>query len=294
MPTKRLGVLQKLIPRPGDGRVVLAVFMLGWTFVVLVPLLGAAVTSFLQTRGIAWTLSPSLNAYNDIIFTGRWEVIVRTLLMSGLVTLVSLAVGFPFALWLAKHARSGWLKQATFIAMTVPLFLDPSARTLVWRALLGTTGIVNTGLIGAGLIDAPLDWLLFSNFAVAFGLIAPYFPNMVWPIYLAILLIDDELIAAARDIGASPFQALRDVIVPLSLSGVAAGIVFTFVPVLGDNVATRLLGGGKKEYLADSVTSLVTTMNYSGAAAFATIVLALTAIFIGMFGVLEARARGRQ
>ena len=174
--------------------------------------------------------------------------------------------------------------------MTVPFFLDPAARTLVWRSMFGSSGMVNVGLLRLGLVDHPVEWLLFSDFAVGFGTIAPYFPNMVWPIYLSILLVDDDLIAAARDLGAGPFRMLRDVMLPLSLPGIIAGIVFTFIPVMGENVVTRLLGGGKREYLADSVGSLVTSMNYGGASAFAAIILAITALLILAFVLFRRRS----
>lgn len=237
---------------------------------------------------VSWSLT--LGAYESIIESGRWRVLLRSGGMAFLVTSVCLVGALPFALWLAKRARSEWLKQGIWICLTVPFFLDPSARTLVWRAVLGSTGIVNTFFLESGLIRDPISWLLFSDFAVAFGLIPSYFPNMVWPIYLAILLIDDDLIVASRDLGATPFQTLTTVVLPLAAPGIVAGIIFTFIPVLGDNVTTNLLGGGKKEYVADSVTSLVTTMNYAGAAAFATIVLVVTALLISSLWLVE---RGR-
>jgi ABC-type spermidine/putrescine transport system permease subunit I len=256
-------------------------FAFVWTIGVILPSLVSILFSVLKVRGMHVHWQFSLHAFQDIVETGRWEVVLRSLRTALVVTAICLVAGFPFALWLGKRARSPMLVQLTRMFLTVPFFLDPSARTLVWRSVLGSGGLINTALLRLHLIGSPIDWLLFSDFSVYLGLVGPYFPNMVWPIYLAIMLIDDDLIAASADLGASPAQSLRHVVLPLAMPGILAGIIFTFIPVMGDSIVPSLLGGGKKEYLADSVMSLSTNMNYGGAAAFATIILALTALLLG-------------
>lgn len=265
-------------------------FTVLWAVGVLIPMMIVVALSFIKARGLHIEWSLSLRAYEDIIETGRWEVVLRTLRVASIVTLICLICGFPFALWLAKGAKSETLIQFVWMCLTVPFFLDPSARTLVWRTVLGSTGLVNTVLLKLHVTGAPIDWLLFSDFSVYLGLVGPYFPNMVWPIYLAILLIDDDLLEASADLGASPGKTLRNVVIPLAMPGIMAGIIFTFVPILGDNVVPNLLGGGKKEYLADSVMSLSTSMNYAGAAAFATIILVVTAFLLELFWLVRRRA----
>ncbi len=270
-------VLAPLLARLGEwGPFVL--FTVVWIAIVLVPMAGIFVFSLVKMRGVQIDWTFSLDAYADIIQSGRWEVLVRTVSMAAAVTAICALVGIPFAIWMAKARKPRWLDQLVWMALTVPFFLDPSARTLVWRAVLGNSGAINTALLKLGLVDAPLDWLLFSDFAVGFGLVGSYFPNMVWPVFLAVVLVDGDLVAAARDLGAAPTAVLRTVMLPLALPGIIAGVIFTFVPILGDNVTTNLLGGGKKEYLADSVTSLSTTMNYAGASAFSAFVLVLGAL----------------
>jgi ABC-type spermidine/putrescine transport system permease subunit I len=265
------------------------IFAVVWAIGVLVPVVISVFFSLLKARGLHIEWAVSLHAYRDIIESGRWEVVVRTLTAAAAVTAICLVVGFPFALWLAKRARSEKLIQFVWMALTVPFFLDPSARTLVWRTVLGSTGLINAGLMKLHLIDAPLQWLLFSDFSIYLGLIGPYFPNMVMPIYLAILLIDNDLIQASADLGATPATTLRNIIIPLAMPGIIAGVIFTFVPVMGDSIVPNILGGGKKEYLADSVMSLSTAMNYAGAAAFASIILTLTALLLGLFLLFRNR-----
>jgi ABC-type spermidine/putrescine transport system permease subunit I len=265
-----------------DHRAVRA-FAVVWAAGVLLPMLLVIGLSFLRTRGvrIEWVLS--LDAYDDILETGRWEVVLRTLRVASVVTALCLVAGFPFALWLAKRAKSGRLVNFVQLCLTVPFFLDPSARIIVWRAVLGTAGFVNAALLTLHLTTAPVEWLLFSDFAVYLGLIGPYFPNMVWPIYLAIVLIDDELLKASADLGASPAATLRYIVIPLAVPGLIAGTIFTFIPILGDSVVPTLLGGGKKEYIADSVMALSTSMNYAVAAAMAAIVLMLLGLLLILF-----------
>jgi ABC-type spermidine/putrescine transport system permease subunit I len=265
------------------------IFAALWAATVALPIAISVIVSLLNSHGmrIQWTIS--LHAYRDIIETGRWQVLVRTATAAAIVTAICLLVGFPFALWLAKRAKSQKLIQFVWMCLTVPFFLDPSARTLVWRGVLGSTGLINTALMKLHLVSAPIDWLLFSDFSVYLGLVGPYFPNMVMPIYLAILLIDNDLIQASADLGATPAQTLRNVIIPLAMPGIVAGVIFTFVPVMGDSIVPTLLGGGKKEFLADTVMSLSTAMNYSGSAAFATIILALTGLLALLFVLFRRR-----
>jgi ABC-type spermidine/putrescine transport system permease subunit I len=264
-------------------------FAIVWAAGVVAPIAISIVFSLLRARGLRIQWELSLRAYRDIFESGRWDVVVRTMTAAAIVTAICLAAGFPFALWLAKRAKSERLIRIVWMLLTVPFFLDPSARTLVWRSVLGSTGLINMALMRLHLVDAPVEWLLFSDFSVYLGLIGPYFPNMVMPVYLSIVLIDDALIQASADLGATAAQTLRNVIIPLAMPGIIAGIIFTFVPVMGDSIVPAILGGGKKEYLADTVMSLSTAMNYAGAAAFATILMAVTALLGGLFLLFRRR-----
>jgi ABC-type spermidine/putrescine transport system permease subunit I len=258
-----------------------------WAAAVVVPLLGVVLFSFVGGWGLSMNGSVSLDAYRDVAESGGWDVLARTIAMACYVSVVCMAIGFPFSLWLARRAKSQFLKQLIWIALTVPFFLDPSARTLVWRTVLGTDGMVNKALLYIGIIHAPLQWLLFSDISVFFGLVISYFPNAVWPAYLAITLIPEELFQAGRDLGATPAAVLRDITLPLCAPGLVAGFMFTFIPVLGDTVASTLLGGGMHDYLGTSISGFVDALDYAGAAAFSTIVLALSAILLGVFWLVR-------
>lgn len=237
-------------------------------------------------------LSLTLDAYREIFLTGRWEVTVRTIRIAATVTAILLVISFPFALWLAKGLRSATLKVIIWTLLTAPFFLSDTARVVVWRPVLGLMGPINSGLMELGIIDRPLTWLLFSEPAVHFGLLGPFLPNMVWPIFLSMTLIDDELIEVSKDIGASPLQTLRHVILPLSMPGVLAGIIFSFVPMLGDDVVAKVIGGQQVLMLGGAMLDLITALNYSVAAAMSAVILVLIAALQFLLVVLLRRLGG--
>ena len=268
------------------------VFLAFWALVMLVPLAGLVVFSFLSSRGVSVVFDPNLDAYRKLFESGRWTVTLRTLRIAATVTTIELLVALPFALWLARSSRSPLLRAMTLALLTVPFFLSIAARTIVWRAVLGTSGLVNSGLLGLGLIDQPLDWLLFSEFTVHLGLLGPCFPTMVFPIFLAALMIDEDLLHASRDLGAGRLHTFRYVTLPLLMPGMLAGIVFTFVPMLGADIVPALLGGGHVHLLGNSVHSLLTALNYPVAAAISTFVLATLALFLVALRLLIPRLGG--
>ncbi|KAB2863481.1 MAG: ABC transporter permease, partial [Bauldia sp.] len=232
-------------------------------------------------------------AYADVFVDYRIQTVLRTMRVVGAVTLIEFLLAFPFALWLATGLRDGWTKSILLVLLVVPFFLSPAARTIVWRPILGREGLINMLLMTTGVTDRPLDWLLFSEFAIHLGLIGPYFPSMVWPIFISISLIDDELIKASRDLGATAAQTLGLVVLPLAMPGIVAGAVFTAVPMLGDNVVSTLLGGGNVSLIAEAFDDLIRAMNFPGAAALASLmVLLFVAIAVAILAAARRRGSG--
>jgi len=279
---------------PGTtSRAAIIVVTILWVIGVLLPLISLLAISFIQGKGLGFIWAFTTKAYTDVLFGFRLEIIIRTLRIVAVVTLIEFLLAFPFALWLAKGLKDGWFKSVLLVLLVVPFFLSPAARTIVWRSLLGTGGLINTMLVSSGITDEPVSWLLFSEFSVHLGLIGPYFPSMVWPLFISFSLVDDELIKASRDLGANAWQTLINVVVPLSMPGIVAGLVFTAIPMLGDNVASALLGGGNVALIAESFDDLIRAMNYGGAAALASIlVLALLAMLWLIRSTFARRGEG--
>jgi len=268
-----------MLPRLPAGVWSISGFSLLWFGGVVVPLLGIIVVSFLQGRGININFEPTFLQYEKFFSYGGGDLLARSVRIAGTITLIELLAAFPFALWLAKGAKNPTLKLVTFTALTVPFFLSPAARVIVWRSVLGIQGVVNTALLDVGLIDEPLKWLIFSEFAVHFGFLGAFFPTMVWPIFLSMSLIDNEYLEASDDLGASRWRTLVHIIFPLALPGVVAGIVFTFIPMLGDTVVAQHMGGNNVLMLSAQVQSLIGVSNFLVAAALAAVVLAIMLAF---------------
>ena len=257
-------------------------FAAAWSLLVVLPLLLLFIYSFLQTRGfrIEWTFT--LENWASLAKTGRWIVVLRTLKIALTITAIELVVALPFAFWLAKVCASKSLKATVLALVTIPFFLDISSRTVIWRAILGSQGLLNSALIHLGIVDEPLEWLLFSEFAIHFGMLAPYFPTMLLPIYLVLELVDREYMDASHDLGATPIMTFFFVVLPLAMPGVIAGILFTLVPTMADYVIPWLLGGFKVVLLGTSVESALSALKYPTAAALSTIVIGILALFLAV------------
>lgn len=265
-------------------------FLVMWTGVVVLPLLIISAFSFFSMRQYHVVYDPTFATWIGLAETGRWVVVLRTIRFAVTITFLEILVAFPFALWLAKGCRSNAVRASIITLLTIPFFIDASSRIIVWRSILGTNGVVNNLLVGSGIIDRPLTWLLYSDFSVNFGMFGSYFPTAVFPIFLTLSLIDDDLIKASSDLGGSRLQTLRFVILPLAMPGIVGGVVFTFVPLMAAWIEPQLLGGGQVNLLGQSIQSALTNLNYPVAAALSTIVIA---VLVLMLAVLIVSLRGR-
>jgi spermidine/putrescine transport system permease protein len=270
-------------------RWVVPVFMVVWIGLVIVPLAILVAYSFFESRSFATVYVPTLKTWDIIFSSGRFEVALRTLRIGLTVTVVELLIGFPFAVWLAKGCKSKRVQAAAISLLTIPFFLDISSRTIVWRAILGQNGLINSMLLDLGIIRQPMEWMLYTEFSVHFGMLAPYFPTMVLPIFLAVSFIENDLIEASSDLGASPFQNFRNIILPLSLPGVMAGVIFTLGPALAAWVEPGMLGGGFVNLLSNSVESAYTALKYPTLAALSTLVVLILAVLLAVMVLLTRR-----
>lgn len=271
-----------------SARSIVWAFALLWAFIVFIPLGMMFIYSFLTVDYFEVVWKPSFDTWISV-FDARLSSVARTLRIALTVTLVELLIAFPFALWLAKGCRSRQVKAIVLSLITIPFFLDLSSRTIVLRPLLGESGLINVTLMHLGILSEPMSWMLYSEFAVHLSMIAPYFPTMVLPIFLVITLIDDDYIAASNDLGASPWQTLVHVIIPLSMPGVAAGTIFTLGPAMAAWVEPDMLGGGFVNMLSQSIESAYTSMNYPIIAALSTTVIVLLLLILLIMVILIRR-----
>jgi spermidine/putrescine transport system permease protein len=267
---------------------VILLFLAGWGLLVILPLVILVCFSFFESRNFMMVYQPSLKTLTELFSSGRFEVMSRTIRMAISATVVDLLIGFRFALWLAKGAVTKQARSIFITLLTIPFFLDLSSRVFVWRGVLDEQGLINAILIHLGLIRVPLR-MLYGEGAVTFGMVLTNFPLMVLPIYSAMATIDDTLLAAAADLGAPPRRILRDIVVPLAMPGVVAGVVFTLGPALASWVEPNMLGGGFVTLLSGSIESAYEALRYPTVAALSTFAILVVTVILWGFTAASRR-----
>ncbi|CAH2396526.1 ABC transporter permease [Mesorhizobium ventifaucium] len=274
--------------RPASNTLVNLYFVL-WFCLVIIPLLVLFSFSFFETKSFVTTYTPTLNTWLSLLDSGRLTVSLRTLRIALTVTLIEFLIAFPFALWLAKGGVAKSTQAIILALLTIPFFLDLSSRIIIWRSILSENGLISHLLVESGLTSGPVDWLLYNEWAVHFGMLVTYFPTMVLPIYMAISIIDDALIQASADLGASRKDTLLRIIVPLSLPGILAGVILTLGPALAAWIEPSMLGGGFVNLLSNSVESAYSALRYPVVAALSSFVMLMLAILVVALAILARR-----
>ena len=171
---------------------------------------------------------------------GCLQAYANSLANAALATLLCLAIGYPIAFAIVRAPSIG--RQLLLFLVMLPFWTSFLIRVYAWIALLQPSGLINGLLLSAGLIGAPLP-LLYNAFAVELGLVYSYLPFMILPLYGSLARLDESLVEAAADLGAPPWRVFLDVILPLTLPGIAAGMLLVFIPAVGEFVIPDLLGG---------------------------------------------------
>ena len=172
------------------------------------------------------------------------EIYFRSLWMAVFTTILCLLIGYPMAYFISLKVRPT-LKNTMLTLVVIPFWTSFLIRTYAWIIILRTEGIINNGLMWLGVIQTPIETLLYSQFAVMLGLVYGELPFMILPLYASIEKLDLSLLEAAEDLGANAFRTFWRVTVPLTLPGIAAGIVLVFIPTIGSFITPDLLGGAK-------------------------------------------------
>ncbi|RSZ32495.1 ABC transporter permease [Variovorax beijingensis] len=203
---------------------------------------------------------------------------------------ITLLVGFSVAYFLAFHVRSSGMQTALFVLCTVPFWTSNVIRMISWVPLLGRNGLVNQMLTGLGLVDQPVEWLLFSNFSVVLAFVHLYTMFMIVPIFNSMMRIDRSLLEAASDAGASGWQTLWNVVVPLSRTGILIGSIFVITIVMGDFVTIGVMGGQQIASIGKIIQVQTSYLQFPLAAANAVILLAVVLMIIwGLTRLVDIR-----
>ena len=203
---------------------------------------------------------------------------------------VTLVLGFALAYFLAFHVRSPGMQTLLFVLCTVPFWTSNVIRMISWVPLLGRNGLVNQALLGLGIVDTPLEWLLFSQFSVVLAFIHLYTMFMIVPIFNSMMRIDRSLLEAANDAGATAWQTLWNVIIPLSKTGMLIGSIFVITIVMGDFVTVGVMGGQQIASVGKLIQVQTSYLQFPLAAANAVMLLAVVLMIIwGLTRIVDIR-----
>ncbi len=183
-----------------------------------------------------------LSNYRTIFFED--DLYLRAYLSSiwfaGVTTVICLAIGYPFAYFLARSRPD--IRPALLMLLMLPFWTSFLLRVYAWKMLLADNGVFNNIAIALGLLSEPIK-MMNTPFSLTLGMVYTYLPFMVLPLYANLVKLDVRLLEAARDLGASPWQAFWRITVPLSKGGIIAGALLVFIPCVGEFVIPELLGG---------------------------------------------------
>lgn len=205
---------------------------------IVIPLILIVFFSF--TKQVDGRYMFTLDNFDKFFNVMYFKVVRRSLVLAFILTVLCLIVGYPTAYIISKAKPS---RRATLLLLCIlPMWMNFLLRTYAWSAILGKNGFINTllGMVGLGPIN-----ILYTDAAVLLGMVYNFLPFMILPIHTILSKMDQDLINAAKDLGANNFQVFTKVIFPLSLPGVISGITMVFMPAVSTFVISKLLGGGQ-------------------------------------------------
>ena len=252
----------------------------------VVPIVLVMVVSFFDYEAYDM-LIPAFSFQNYIdVFSEQvtWDTYLSTLKFCVTVWLITLALGFAIAYFLAFYVRSLSWQMTLFLVCTIPFWTSNVIRMISWIPLLGRNGVVNSALLSMGLVSEPPEWLLYSDFSVILGFIHLYTLFMIVPIFNSMVRIDKSLVEAATDAGATELQTIRHVILPLVKPGIVIGSIFVITIVMGDFVTVNVLGGGKVASIGKSIATELNYLQFPPAAANAMVLLLTVILMIVALG----------
>lgn len=195
-----------------------------------------------------FTLANYAEAWGDPIFRA---ILLRSVLVSALVTLVTVVLAFPIAYFISFHVPAAHKARWLFL-ITIPFWTSYLIRVFQWKVILNYNGVINSVLVGLGIVDQPLQ-MLNSIGAIAITLAHAYAPFAILPIFVSLEKIDRSLLEAGRDLGENHLMTFWRVTLPLAMPGVIGAVMIVFIPTIGDYVTPELIGGGKLPMVANMI-----------------------------------------
>jgi putative spermidine/putrescine transport system permease protein len=215
---------------------------------------------------------------------------LKTLYYAAVTWAITLVIGFTVSYYLVFHVRSLIWQIGLFLICTVPFWTSNVIRMISWIPFLGRNGLFNQSLMALGLTGQPLDFLLFSDFAVILAYVHLFTLFMIVPIFNSMARIDPSLLEAAVDGGASPWRVIWEVVLPLSKTGIALGSIFVIALVMGDFFVVRTMSGGQSGSVVSAMMNEIGLLQYPSAAAGAVVLLIIVTLMVSaIFRLVDVR-----
>ena len=243
---------------------------------ILIPHIDLLINSFKVEGQEGFTIQNYLDFFQNEIY---WLTFVKTVAYAVGVTLLAFVVAFPVAFYLTKVVSP---KYSAFLTMLllIPIWVGELITIYGWMIILGDHGIINHFLMSIGLIDKPLP-LLYNDFSMILGLLYMSVLFMIIPIMSTLESLDDSLIEAASDLGASKWTILRRIVIPYSMPGIISGSIIVFMLVIGDYLAPNLLGGTSSLWFTEQIyNQFLSTFNWNEGSAFGFLLLAISSAIV--------------
>ena len=267
----------------------LAIIMLA---MVGIPLITVLVISFWESDGIMLYPAFRWQNYTEILSRGLvYSLFLKTFTYAAITLVMTILIGFTCSYFLVFHVKNLKWQIALLLVCTVPFWTSNVIRMISWIPFLGREGLFNSSLMHIGVIDAPLDFLLYSDFAVVLTYVHLFTLFMLVPIFNSMAKINPNLIEAAKDAGAGSWAILRDIVIPLSRTGIALGSIFVLTLVMGDFFVVRVMSGGQSASVVSAMKNNIDQLYYPQASALAIMLVGVVLMIVaGILRIVDIRS----
>lgn len=246
-----------------------------------IPLLTVIVVSFFDYSNYQVHPDFILRNYIELFQSKLTYQLYASMLKFGIIVwALTLVIGFTVSYFLVFHVRSLLWKIAFFLVCTVPFWTSNIIRMISWIPVLGREGLVNKSLMFLGIIDAPLEFLLFSDFAVIVAYVHLFTLFMIVAFFNSMARIDPAVLEAAVDAGASRWQIITQVVIPLTRTGTALGSIFVIALVMGDFFVVKVMSGGQSGSVVFAMWNEIAMLQYPSAAASSVVLLIIVTLMV--------------
>jgi spermidine/putrescine transport system permease protein len=255
---------------------------------ILLPLLYILFLSFCKSDSYGGIIySFSLSNYLSIFDKTYIMMLIKSSVLAIIATFICILISYPFALILRTRSKS--IKNLSTKLIMIPFLTNSLIRTYGWIILLRKNGIINSALIGTGIINTPLS-LMYNRIGIVIGMVYTLIPFMLLPVCSSVFEIDNDIIEAAEDLGASKWQIFKNIIVPQTISGVFNGSLMVFIPAIGYFFITDILGGGKIMIIGNLIKNqFLTARNWPFGAAISIFLIIITFVLVKIYKKLGGK-----